>query len=88
MGTLKYCIEVKKNPVEKMNGGVGIVGYLYEEARRYYLDLAEARDRNQEIIEKQEIQELPPIEVYITPPVRRPMKNIRPLFTFLEKEED
>jgi hypothetical protein len=27
---------VKKNPIEKSNGGIGIVPWVYEDAKRYY----------------------------------------------------
>jgi hypothetical protein len=34
--TLEYFYEVKKNSIEKANGGIGIVPWVYEEAKRYY----------------------------------------------------
>lgn len=87
LGTLKYFFEIKGNSIEKANGGIGIVGYIYQDARRYYLDLATARDRNQNIIKQQKIEEIPVREVYIVPPQREPMKHLRKLFTFLEEED-
>ena len=34
--TLEYFYKIKKNPIEKANGGIGIVPWVYEEAKRYY----------------------------------------------------
>lgn len=34
--TLKYWYEVKNNPIEKANGGIGIVPYVYEEAKKHW----------------------------------------------------
>ncbi len=34
--TLEYFFEIKGNPVSKAQGGIGIVPYVYEEAKNYY----------------------------------------------------
>lgn len=34
--TLKYWYEVKKNDISKSKGGIGIVPYIYKEARDYW----------------------------------------------------
>lgn len=37
--TLKYAFEIKHNDIEKANGGIGIVPWLYQEAFRYKYEL-------------------------------------------------
>lgn len=84
--SLMYFYEVKNNPVEKANGGIGIVPYVYEDARNYYTAIWQA----------QQINQAKPIEQYIAPPERvivvgtpQPhMRTQRKLFTFLDEEED
>ena len=34
--SLKFWYGVKKNGIEKSNGGIGIVPYIYEDAKRYW----------------------------------------------------
>ena len=41
--TLKYFFEVKGNSIEKANGGIGIVPYVYQEAFTYWRALWEAQ---------------------------------------------
>lgn len=36
--TLKYFYEVKQNPIDKANGGIGIVPFVYPQARNYYYE--------------------------------------------------
>lgn len=38
--TLKYHFEVKKGSVEKAEGRIGIIPYVYDEAKRYYENLS------------------------------------------------
>lgn len=83
--TLKYWFEIKGNSLEKANGGIGIVPYVYDQAFQYWRALWEAKERNKEV----DIQNyvLPIKEIHISPPQREPMKHIRKLFTFLDEEE-
>lgn len=83
--TLKYFFEIKGNSIEKANGGIGIVPFVYDEAYLYWRALWEARERNERVDIKEFI--LPVREVHIEPPQRQPMKHIRKLFTFLNEEE-
>lgn len=46
LGTLKYWYEVKNNSIEKANGGIGIVPYVYEDARKYYETIFQAQQMN------------------------------------------
>lgn len=83
LSSLKYWYEVKHNPVD-LNRGVGIIPYVYKDAREYYYALWLADQENQ----KKNMNEFIPkdIEVVISPPQRKIEK--RKMFTFLDKEEE
>lgn len=81
--TLKYFFEVRGNSVEKANGGIGIIPYVYDEAFQYWRALWEAKQKNENVDVSKYI--LPIKEVYILPPKRCPMKQIRKLFAFLDE---
>ena len=83
--TLKYWFEVRGNSIEKANGGIGIVGYTYTEAYRYWKALWDAQQQNNDVKIEDYIASTK--EIHITPPCREPMKHTRKLFTFLEEEE-
>ena len=80
---LIYFFEVKGNSIEKANGGIGIVSYVYKQAFDYYYALWQAQQKN---IDK-DIAAYEPkvIEVKISSPQRKVKK--RKLFSFLDKEE-
>ena len=80
---LKYWYEIKNHPLDK-NYGVGIIPYIYKEAKEYYYALYLADLQNKQI---KDFNEYIPkdIEVKIKPPQRHIEK--RPLFSFLDKEE-
>ena len=80
--TLKYFFEIKGNSIEKANGGIGIIPYVYEEAYKYYQNLSLAQQRN----EKKDLNKYKPkiFTVIIQPPKRKEKK--RKLFTFLDEE--
>ena len=82
--TLKYFFEVRKNPIEKANDGIGIVVWAYDEAFKYWYAIQEAQQKNEVIDMRQYL--LPAREVHITPPQREPMRHVRKLFTFLEED--
>lgn len=84
--TLQYFFEIKGNTIEKANGGIGIVDYVYEEARAYWCALWMAQQQNIDVNINEYV--LPAREVHIEPPQREPMKRYRKLFTFLNEEED
>lgn len=80
--SLKYFYEIKGNPIEKANGGVGIVPYVYKQAFNYYYALWQAQQKN---IDKEVEKYIPKIkEVIIQNPQRKIKK--RKLFAFLDKE--
>ena len=51
--TLKYFYEVKKSPKDKSNGSIGIIPFVYEEARIYYEKKARRADEIANAIQKQ-----------------------------------
>ena len=81
---LKYWYEVKKHPLDK-NHGVGIIPYIYKEAREYYYALYIAQLQNEQI---KDFKEYIPkdVVVKIAPPERKIEK--RQLFSFLDDEEE
>lgn len=82
--TLQYFYEIKSNPIEKSNGGIGIVPWVYEEARQYFYNQWLLSQKNSD---KDIAAYVPKVrEVVIQPPKREPKK--RRIFTFLDKEED
>ena len=80
---LKYFYEVKKNSIEKANGGIGIVPYVYKDSFNYYYSLWLAQQRN----ESKKIEMYVPKvkEVRISRPVARLKKKRK--FSFLDEEE-
>ena len=44
--SLEYFYEVKGNPISKANGGIGIVPYVYEDAKKYYYTMYMAQEQN------------------------------------------
>ena len=47
--SLKWFYEVKGNNKESANGRIGIIPYIYEEAKKYYYNLFLAKQRNKDI---------------------------------------
>lgn len=83
--TLKYFFEIRGNPIEKANGGIGIIPWVYDEAFKYWTALWAAKEQNKDVDVKKFI--LPVKEVHILPPKREPMKHTRKLFAFLDEGE-
>ena len=81
--TLKYWFEIKQGDIEKANGGIGIVPFIYDDAFTYWRGVWEIKERNKEA--EQII--IPVREVHITSPKRTPMRRFRKQFTFLEDED-
>lgn len=79
---LVYFFEIKGNSVEKANGGIGIVPYVYQQAYNYYYSLWLAQQKNEDKV----VEEYVPIvkEIIIPVPERKVRK--RPLFSFLDEE--
>ena len=51
--TLKYFYEVRKNSIQKSNGSIGIIPFVYDEARQYYSKLEQKQKEIGDIIQKQ-----------------------------------
>jgi hypothetical protein len=80
---LVYFYEIKGNSIEKSNGGIGIIPYIYKDAYNYYYSLWEAQQKNQDkIIESY----VPKVKEIVIPVPQRNIKK-RKLFTFLDEEE-
>ena len=81
---LVYHFEVKKGDIKQANGGIGIVPYVYEQARQYYYQIWLAQQQNQEKV----LEDYVPTEVHIK--IKNPQKQPkrRKLFEFLDREED
>lgn len=82
--TLLYFYGVKGNSIEKARGGIGIIPYVYEDARNYYTAMWMASQQNK----SKPIEQWKPnvIEIHIPPPKRKPMKSNK--FSFMEEEDE
>ena len=84
--SLIYFYEIKGNKIDKANGGIGIVPYVYDEAKTYY----------QRLWKTHQINQAKPIEQYVIPSQRIvkiaiPTPRLRTrnkLFSFLDEEEE
>lgn len=81
---LIYFFEIKGNSIEKANGGIGIVPYVYQQAYQYYLALWQAQQKNED---KVIYDYVPMVKEVVIPRPQRKVKK-RQLFTFLDKEND
>ena len=81
--SLVWFYQIKGNSIDRANGGIGIVPYVYEDARNYYTAIFAAQQRSQ----AKPIEQWQPkvVEIHIPPPVSKPRKSAR--FSFLDEEE-
>lgn len=81
--SLVWFYQIKGNPIEKANGGIGIIPYVYEDARNYYTAMWQAQQQNK----SKPIEQWKPqtIEIHIPPPQCKPMRSHK--FSFLDEEE-
>lgn len=84
--SLIYHYEIKHGDIEKANGGIGIVPWVYETAKQYYYNIWLAQQQNRDIEVEQYVR--PQVEIRIKTPDRKPMGRRRKLFTFLNEEEE
>ena len=54
---LKYWFGEKNNSIERANGGMGIVPYIYDEAQRYYRNIILKKKKLLEQATKQQEEE-------------------------------
>ncbi len=66
--TLKYWYEVKKSDPAKANGGIGIVPYIYDQAKDYYYRIYLAHNANVNINIK-DMLDYKNTEFHIPPPI-------------------
>ena len=79
---LYYFYEIRKNDIEKAYQGIGIVPYIWQEARDYFYQLEIAKKKNEG---KDFTQYVPnEVKVEIPSPKRNPRK--KKWFSFLDKE--
>ena len=79
---LQYFYEIKGNSIDKANGGIGIVPYVYQDAYRYYYSIWLAHQKTENVEIKQYIPKVK--EIVIPRPVAKVKK--RNLFSFLDEE--
>lgn len=81
---LVYFFEIKGNSIEKANGGIGIVPYVYRQAYEYYYALWVAQQKNEDKI----VEEYVPVIKEIRIP--RPQRKIKQkkCFAFLDEENN
>lgn len=85
--SLKYFYEVKGGSLEKANGGVGIIPWIYDKAYNYYYAIWLAEQENSKIIEaRPSILTTPQIEIHITSPKKEPVGRKRTYFSFLDED--
>ena len=48
---LMYFYDVQKNSIDKSNGGIGIVPWVYEEAQRYYKQIEMEKEKIEKVLE-------------------------------------
>lgn len=81
--SLIYFFEIKGNSIEKANGGIGIVPFIYKEAYNYFFALWQAQQSNKDKdlnLYKPQVQ-----EIKIKPPERK-IPPVR-LFNLDDEEE-
>ena len=81
---LIYHFEIRKGSIEKANGGIGIIPYVYNNARNYYYELWLAQQQNKD---KDVEKYIPKVKVIVIPEPQIKERK-RKLFTFLDEEED
>jgi len=81
---LVYHFEVKKGDIKQANGGIGIVPYVYDQARNYYYQIWQAQQKNNDKVLNDYIPDV--VNIKIKNPQKHPKK--RKLFEFLDREED
>lgn len=80
---LVYHYEIKGGDIDKANGALGIVPYVYQKAYNYYYSLWEAQQKNKEKIIEHYI---PKVKEIIIPVPERKIKK-RKNFSFLDEEK-
>ena len=82
--SLVYFYEVKQNPVEKSNDGIGIVPWVYKQAFNYYYAIWLAQQKNT----NKTVENYIPKETEIIIPRPKPKPHKKHMFSFLDDKED
>lgn len=82
--SLVYFYEVKQNPVEKSNDGIGIVPWVYKQAFNYYYAIWLAQQKNT----NKTVENYIPKETEIIIPRPKSKPHKKHLFSFLDDKED
>lgn len=61
--TLQYFYEVKNGAIDKSNGGIGIVPYIYEEAKKYYEQIEQRKKIIINNIQSKNIKDIDTIKI-------------------------
>ena len=70
--TLKWWYEIKGNPIDKSNGGVGIIPYAYADAMAYYEKIEKAHELNKDkIIRPGKVRDIYIVAPYLPPKTPR-----------------
>ena len=80
---LIYFFEIKENSIEKANGGIGIVPYVYQDAYNHYYNLWLTNQKNQQKMITNDY--IPTIKVIKIPVPQKKVKT-RKRFSFLDEE--
>ena len=78
--SLIFFYDIKHNPLEKSQGGIGIVPYCYQDAYNYYYALYMAQNNNKDKTIQNNIK-----EIVIRPPKKR--RTMKKLFNLGEEDE-
>ena len=67
---LVWWFDIKNNSIEAANGGIGILPYIYNDAKTYYYSLyiAQIANQNKDFHKKVEEIEIAPPTIYVQPP--------------------
>lgn len=80
--TLQYCYEIKKMSMDKANGRIGIIPFMYNEAKEYWRKVDQAQKANADKV----LAQVETVEVTIPRPQKKERK--RELFTFLDEDNE
>lgn len=81
LASLRWFYEIKGNSKEAANGGIGIIPYIYNDAKKYYYNLYLAQQKNKQI--KNYVAAIE--EITIPPPE---MIQPKPKLWFDDEEDD
>lgn len=63
--SLKYFYEIKNNPIDKANQSIGIIPWVYEEAKEYFERIVNKTNTLTKIVSEQMEKEEPSVEIKV-----------------------